>query len=450
MGVRCYQRSRKSCTLIFMSMKFQISESQRKEIQGFYNSNKGNIAIVELLSLNENYAIFLDMLIDIKNKKMIGNVWESMDNFKLFFNDSNTILGEEQSLIRNQINSLVIVEGSMDLMVLKQQYILMNEQVMDWLKSAGQSVSNVAGDVWDYAKEKGSEAVKGVKKFANDAWEGTKEFVGKVSDLALQQAFALLKKGTLYLARSIRSGLYHPGGMILDAILIATGIGKAAQFILWGIVVALDIYELTTGNYENKDETFGTRLLFTGVDLLGLVFAGAAAGTARTAVTGFIKRFGSSVQGISKGVKESPAILSILTKMKQAVSAAPTKLREAQSWIMTKNPTIGKWIGDILGGAAKIFEKIITFIGQVTIGTGKAALKVVSAPGKIVQKGSEKLARGVGVGKQTAQKIGAGGQAAVNVGGVNYGLERYGQMKAADQLQGINLASAEFDFESSL
>ena len=109
MGVRCYQRSRKSCTLIFMSMKFQISESQRKEIQGFYNSNKGNIAIVELLSLNENYAIFLDMLIDIKNKKMIGNVWESMDNFKLFFNDSNTILGEEQSLIRNQINSLVLL-----------------------------------------------------------------------------------------------------------------------------------------------------------------------------------------------------------------------------------------------------------------------------------------------------------------------------------------------------
>jgi hypothetical protein len=215
-------------------------------------------------------------------------------------------------------------------------------------------------------------------------------------------------------------------------------------------VVALDIYELTTGNYENKDETFGTRLLFTGVDLLGLVFAGVAAGTARTAVTGFIKKFGSSVQGISKGIKESPVILSILTKMKQAVSAAPTKLREAQSWIMTKNPTIGNWIGGILGSAAKIFEKIITFIGQVTIGTGKAALKVVSAPGKIVQKGSEKLARGVGVGKQTAQKIGAGGQAAVNVGGVNYGLERYGQMKAADQLQGINLASAEFDFESSL
>jgi hypothetical protein len=50
-------------------MKFQISESQRKEIQGFYNSNKGNIAIVELLSLNENYAIFLDML------ETFGKVW---------------------------------------------------------------------------------------------------------------------------------------------------------------------------------------------------------------------------------------------------------------------------------------------------------------------------------------------------------------------------------------
>lgn len=454
MGVRCYQRSRKSCTLIFMSMKFQISESQRKEIQGFYNSNKGNIAIVELLSLNENYAIFLDMLIDIKNKKMIGNVWESMDNFKLFFNDSNTILGEEQSLIRNQINSLVIVEGSMDLMVLKQQYILMNEQVMDWLKSkaqqAGSAISGAVSDAGDWVKEKGSEAIAGVKKFGSTVVQGMKDLGKSISQFDLSKALEIVGKGVLYLARSLRSALYHPVGMVLDAILVASGIGKAAQFVLWAIVVALDVYELSTGDYEKKDETFGTRLLYTGVDILGLIFAGVAAKGARGLVGAFIRKFGSSTQGIKKGLQESPAILSTLTKMKEAVSAAPAKLREAQAWLVKKSPKIGNWLGGIIGGAAKIFEKIITFIGEVTIGAGKGALKVASVPGKVVKKGSEKIAKAVGAGKETIAKVGSGVQAGFNVGGVNYGLEKYGQRKAAQELQGINIANAEFDFESSL
>lgn len=437
-----------------MSMKFQISESQRKEIQGFYNSNKGNIAIVELLSLNENYAIFLDMLIDIKNKKMIGNVWESMDNFKLFFNDSNTILGEEQSLIRNQINSLVIVEGSMDLMVLKQQYILMNEQVMDWLKSkaqqAGSAISGAVSDAGDWVKEKGSEAIAGVKKFGSTVVQGMKDLGKSISQFDLSKALEIVGKGVLYLARSLRSALYHPVGMVLDAILVASGIGKAAQFVLWAIVVALDVYELSTGDYEKKDETFGTRLLYTGVDILGLIFAGVAAKGARGLVGAFIRKFGSSTQGIKKGLQESPAILSTLTKMKEAVSAAPAKLREAQAWLVKKSPKIGNWLGGIIGGAAKIFEKIITFIGEVTIGAGKGALKVASVPGKVVKKGSEKIAKAVGAGKETIAKVGSGVQAGFNVGGVNYGLEKYGQRKAAQELQGINIANAEFDFESSL
>lgn len=435
-------------------MKLQISESQKNEIYSFYNANRYNIAIVELLSLNENYAIFLDMLIDIKNRKLIGNVWESFDNFKLFFNDTNTILSEELSLVRNEINSFVIVEGTMDLMVLKQQYILMNEQVMDWIKSkakqAGSAISGAVGDAADWAKEKGSEAISGVKKFGSTVAQGMKDLGKSISQFDLSKAMEIVGKGVLYLARSLRSALYHPVGMVLDAILVASGIGKSAQFVLWAIVVALDIYELSTGDYEKKDETFGTRLLFTGVDILGLVFAGAAAKGAQTAVGTFIRKFGSTTQGIKKGLQESPAILSTLTKMKEAVSAAPAKLREAQAWLVQKSPKIGNWMSGIIGGAAKIFEKIITFIGEVTIGAGKGALKVASVPGKVVKKGSEKIAKAVGAGKETIAKVGSGAQAGFNVGGVNYGLERYGQRKAAQELQGINIANAEFDFESSL
>ena len=435
-------------------MKLHISESQKNEIYSFYNANRDDIAIVELLSLNENYAIFLDMLIDIKNRKLIGNVWESFDNFKLFFNDTNTILSEELSIVRNEINSFVIAEGTMDLMVLKQQYILMNEQVLDWIKSkakqAGSAISGAVSDAGDWVKEKGSEAISGVKKFGSTVLQGMKDLGKSISQFDLSKAMEIVGKGVLYLARSLRSALYHPVGMILDAILVASGIGKAAQFVLWAIVVALDIYELSTGDYEKKDETFGTRLLFTGVDILGLVFAGAVAKGAQNAVGAFIRKFGSTTQGIKKGIQESPAILSTLTKMKEAVSAAPAKLREAQAWLVQKSPKIGNWMSGIIGGASKIFEKIITFIGEVTIGAGKGALKVASVPGKVVKKGSEKIAKAVGAGKETVAKVGSGAQAGFNVGGVNYGLERYGQRKAAQELQGLNIANAEFDFESSL
>lgn len=435
-------------------MKFNITESQRQEIHGFYNANKGNIAIVEALSLKENYVIFLDMLIDVKNKKVIGNVWESFDNFKLFFNDSNTILSEELSIIRNDINSFVIAESTMDLLVLKQQYILMNEQVMDWIKSkaqqAGTAISGAASDAKQWAKEKGSEAISGAKQFGSTVVQGMKELGKSISQLDLSKAMEIVGKGVVYLARSLRKSLYHPVGMILDAILVASGIGKAAQFVLWAIVVALDIYELSTGDYENKEDSFGTRLLFLGVDLLGLVFAGAAAKAGKGVVGSFIRKFGTSVEGMKKGIQESPAILSTLTKMKEAVAAAPVKLREAQAYLVQKNPKIGNWVGGIIGGAAKVFEKIITFIGEVTIGVGKGALKVASVPGKVVKKGSEKIAKAVGAGKETVAKVGSGAQAGFNVGGVNYGLERYGQRKANKQLQNINLASAEIDFESSL
>ena len=74
--------------------------------------------------------------------------------------------------------------------------------------------------------------------------------------------------GAIYVARKIRSLMYNPIGIVLDSILVITGIGKAVQWIPWAFIVALDIYEVVTGNYEEKDMPTWLRFLLIGCDVL--------------------------------------------------------------------------------------------------------------------------------------------------------------------------------------
>jgi hypothetical protein len=53
--------------------------------------DSGEWLITEWLSPDERYVIFLDEIIDIKNKTSIGNIWESSNNsnIKGIFNKEN-------------------------------------------------------------------------------------------------------------------------------------------------------------------------------------------------------------------------------------------------------------------------------------------------------------------------------------------------------------------------
>ena len=395
-----------------------LSEQNKREILSLYNIQKDEIAIVSALSLNENYAIFLDDLYDIKNKKLIGYVWENFDNFRIFFNDSNEILQEHLQILKNELNSITLVENKVGLQILKKQFILSEQEKKGFI---------------DWAKQKGQEAISGTTKVISRSIQGVKDAANKFSQGEWMDAVKIVGQGVLYLAKKLRDALYHPVGMVLDAILVASGIGKSAQFVIWAIVVALDIYELSSGQYP-EGQNFYTKLLFTGVDMIGLVFAGVAAKAANGVVGNFVRAFGKNLQTMKIGLQKSPAMIKIIEQMKSALGKAPNLLSQASQWLATKSPKIHKWMSGILGSVSLFIKKIVdalTYLGQATI---KTATTVVAAPTKIVAK----TAQALGSSAKTASKIGAGTTGVGLAGGLSYKMDQPSQTTQ-------DFASASFD-----
>jgi hypothetical protein len=388
-----------------------MNYDNRKTLTENVNTDFG-VVITDWLSPDENYAIFLDELYDIKNKKLIGNVWENFDNFKFFlkhsFEVSKTIPQDIRESVLETISKLVISESKQNITHLKpifKQYL--NE---GW-----------GTDAIEWVKKTGENTVTGIKDFVSKTYSGGKQLVSAISDGDWSQVMDLIGKGTLYVARKLREALYTPGGMILDAILIATGIGKTAQFVVWGIVVALDIYEIVSGDYEDKNESFLMRLLFTGIDIIGLVFAGAAAKAGKGVIAGILRKFGTSTKGLSKAAKSSPAFKSLLESMQAGAKGASSMMGKVGNYLQKSSPTIYKWFSGIIGGLGKVADKIASAVESVLGGT----LKAVSKPGQVVKK-----ALGGG-------RLGAGAQAGLNTTALVGGIGVYGQhqqSKVEDEL----------------
>ena len=384
--------------------KLIITEEEKKSILGLYSQNISNLEIVitEWLSPDEKYCIFLDEVYDIENKVRIGNIWENFDNFKMFlkhsFEVSTQITEEVRESVLNSINSLVITESNNDMVFLKP-YVkkMLSEGPLD--------------DFVDWGKETVSGAVQGVKDFTKTSIEGIKKTYNYIKDGDWSAAFDIIKKGSLYVARKIRSALYHPIGLILDAILVATGIGKTAQFIVWAIVVGLDLYELSTGDYEDKEMSMGWRLLFLGVDIMGLVFAGAAAKAGKSVVEIGVKTFGKTDQGLAKAAKESPQLKGILEKILSSVKNAPQKMNEAVTYLTKNSPMMGKWLGGLVNLLTGFTQKIINLLSSILKG-GVNVVKAAGAPGRVARKalGQEtKLGKGVQAGLNTTAIVGGVG-----------------------------------------
>jgi hypothetical protein len=404
-----------------------ITESERNRILGLYERpmSMESVVIAEWLSPDEKFCIFLDDLIDVENKVKIGNIWENFDHFKFFLNHSFEVAAnvsqEIKESVMESLKSFVITESNQDMSGLKPY-------VKELLKE------NVFGDAWDYAKETGSKAVQGVKDFTSKSWEGVKSLYKDISEGEWVKAFELIKKGMLYVARTIRSAIYNPIGILLDAILIATGVGKGAQFVVWAIIVGLDIYELTTGDVEDKDLTLPWRLLFLGVDIIGLVFAGVAAKAAKGVVGSAVRQFGSSLEGFSKALKSNKVLQGIAQKILDATKGASGLISKALSNLKTSSPKIFSFISTPLNAIGSFITKIVEVLSSGLKGTVKVGNKVLSAPGNAV-----KSALGNGGAGNLAKTMVNVGTPLVAAGVYSKNKEREAYKEVGDALQGSNV-----------
>lgn len=337
--------------------KFLLSESDKTSILsqhklGVNGSFNNDTLIVDWLSPDEKYVIFLDELYNIENKTKLGNIWENFDNLKFFLQYSFNVSSLPKFIkeeINSSLNKFILTEQTRNLSLIKEDLkLFLNEGLWSSFKK--------------WAVDTGKSSWEGFQDFLKTSVDGGKELINRVSKGEWSEVFSLIGKGLLYLGRKIRSALYNPIGLILDAILVATGIGKVAQAVLWGIVVATDVYELVSGNYEENIPLW-QRLLFLGVDILGLVFAGAAAKSARIVLKPLTnaRTEAEMVEVVSK----NPTIKGILTKMKNGLTEVPGKLSEISSSISSKFPKGTKFINNVLGSIGGFLTKIGNMLNKM-------------------------------------------------------------------------------------
>jgi hypothetical protein len=313
--------------------------------------NDDSVVITDWLSPDEKYIIFLDELYDLKEKKKYGDVWENTSNLIMFLEHTYKVSNLNETIkehASNVFSKILITENVIDLSSQKQKIkdLLLSEISFPSWSDVGSSAKNWAKGAWD-------RTVTGIKDFGSDVASGVKKVGSAIASGDWNQVLDLLKKGAHYLARKIRQAVYSEAGMIIDTILIVTGIGKVAQFVVWAIVVALDIYEFTTGDYEHKEDPMWLRIIFFVIDIIGLVFAGVAAKAARTAAKTAAVGVRTAEQG-ALAISKSPVLKSALVTGTEALAKGSKKMTEAGVKLGTGK--LGSWFGSMLGKMGSFFK----------------------------------------------------------------------------------------------
>jgi hypothetical protein len=351
-----------------------LTENDKRKILSKHiketNVIDNNIVITDWLSPDEKYMIFLDELYDIDNKKNLGDIWSNPDNLILFLEHTYRVSPLKQSIkehASNVFGRVMLTESNIDLTPLKpliKQYL--KEGLWD----------SFTGWVSDTAKS----TVKGVSDFFVDSWEGIKEFGVAISKGDWNEIVSLLGKGVKWLARKLRQALYSPVGIVVDAILIATGVGKGAQVVAWAIVVALDIYEFASGDYE-EDLPMWMRILFFGIDILGLVFAGIAAKGAKSIIKAAIGS-AKTAEEAAILIGKNPAALKVIEKMGVATKDVPALLSKSVAQMEKTFPKGANFVGGSMSKSIETLAKAQS--GYKTLLKGaKSGVKTAAIVGAI-------------------------------------------------------------------
>ena len=376
-------------------MKVLITESQRDYISTLYGNegfNLNSIVIKEWVSPDNKYLILLDDLYDLETKINLGNIWENFNNFKTFllniYETSKNASKKLKESVKELLGKIIINESQNKI----ERKLIINSLINE--------DDNWFTDLGNWIGDKSKEAYLGTKEFVNKSYNGAKKLIGNISLGEWTKVLDLIKKGTIYIARSLRSAMYHPVGLALDAILVATGIGKSAQWIPWAIIVALDVYELSTGNYEDAESPMWMRYLFLGVDILGMLTAGGFAKATKTLISTTLKG-AKTTKEVTSVISKTPALKSFFIKLSEILGSAGTKMGEAISFLKTKFPKGAEFIEGIMGAFTRFVEKLKNMINKFL------NKPVAGAPALT-----------------TGQKVSTGTRAAAKSAGVYYGVEK--------------------------
>lgn len=361
-----------------------INEIERLRINSLYfpmEKGEKNYIFESLITVDGKYIIFKDEVFDIVEQKLLGNVWSSIDIFKILFEKTN-VEDPQFKIIKESFLSMPILENNQNLYGLRD--ILLEFNFMQ--------------DTW-FGKQLSS-AGEGIKNFGKESLEGLKKFGLAISSGEWSQILGLMASGVKFLLRKLKGALYTNVGMIVDAILIATGIGKGAQMVAWGLVVALDIYQISTKDFEDKSAPMWSHYLELGIDILGFIFTGVIAKGAKLSLSPLLNASRKGPTAVSGVIKKNPRIKELIIKMIDNVGAVSTKLKRVVAQLQKTFPKASDFIKTVLGGMSNILTGMVSALRQI-IGGASTIVKAVTGG---------------------ASKVGTAVRAGALTGGINYAV----------------------------
>lgn len=354
---------------------------------------KRNYVFEAHLTVDERYFVLHDEVFDIQEQTKLGNLWESVDIFKTIFSNVQVDNPEYKEIQEGWAN-LPVLENSDNLYKLR-------DFLLEW---------NFFDDTW--VGRKVSDAGTAIKDTASAAWDKVKEMGVAISKGDWTEILSLLGKGVLFILRKLKDAAYSTIGIIVDAILVATGIGKTAQVVVWGLITALDVYQIANNDWPDGDDREPLwKYLDLGFDILGLTLAGVAAKGARAV---FKPLSGLSSKQMAVKVAKSPRMKSFIQKMYNGSKKTASKLKSIQSRIAKKWPSGAKFIGKIIGGLASIVKKLQSYLGRILSKSNLKGVQKGVKPGK-------GFVPTVKTGKEFAKRAAVAGGVA---GGISYGAEK--------------------------
>ena len=108
--------------------KLVITESEKKSILQKHNVDSlifEDAVILDMMSPDEKYVIFMDNLIEIETKKNLGNIWKNSDNLFLFFEHSYSVSNVSKQIkehAKSVFSNRLINESSIDLTPMKPYF----------------------------------------------------------------------------------------------------------------------------------------------------------------------------------------------------------------------------------------------------------------------------------------------------------------------------------------
>jgi len=340
-------------------MSYSEKQSLNENVDKFIERNN-TVVITDWVSPDNKFVIFFDELYDIDNKTKVGNIWENFDTFKMFLKHSFTVSDTVPENIRESalksLNNNLLIESKTNYSSLKplfKQFLMEQKSWTQWAYDTGV-------DFVDWTKKTGEKIYKNVSDFAVTSYEGAKSLIGAISKGEWSEVLNILGQGALYTIRRLRDLMYDPVGIILDGILVATGIGKGMQFIAWGLIVALDIYEINNPEKLEKPMEQWQQYLYLGIDILGFIFTGGVAKTARILFSPIksLKQLKSFIIG-NKVAKET------VETMVESADKVPGLLTRTSEYLSRKFPGGSTFLNGILSGIGWFIKKFVDFFKSI-------------------------------------------------------------------------------------